>query len=361
MQDYIDSAELVRSGRRRWLWVLAGVLLVLLIVGRTALADWVDLLWFQSLGYGEVFWKTLGLELGVFAIFSVVTFLLLYGASVVVRRAHQADMPSEHAIIIAGRRVSLSVAPALRWISLIVSAVIALLTGLALAPEWPTLALFWYAPKGLGAVADPVFGRGLEFFLFTLPAWQLIDTWLLTLALAMCAVALLFLVITSGARSVENRRFSVAASPWRGLSLTGSFLLLVLAVTVYVDRFAQLLEHHTLFDGVTYTDAHVTIPGLLIVCVALLLGAALAAVNGVRESRGTWIAAAVAPAAVCYLALGIVGWYVSSFVVKPNQLVREGPYIAHNIELTRRAFGLDKFQQSEFPAETTVDATDPRA
>ena len=359
MQDYIDSAELTRSGRRRWLLVLAGVLLVALIVARTVLSDWVDLLWFESLGYGGVFWKTLALELGVFAIFSVVTFCLLYGASIVVRRAHQADMPSEHAIVIAGRRVSLSVAPALRWISLIVAAGIAVLTGLAMAPEWPTLALFWYAPKGLGTAADPVFGRPLEFFLFTLPAWELIDTWLLTLALAMCAVAVLFLVITSGARSVENRRFSVAAAPWRGLSLTGAFLLLVLAITVYVDRFEQLLEHHTLFDGVTYTDAHVTIPGLLIVCVALLLGAALAAYNAVRESRGVLIVAAVVPAAVCYFLLGIVGWYVGSFIVKPNQLVREGPYIAHNIELTRRAYGLDKFQQSEFPAETTVDATDP--
>jgi uncharacterized membrane protein (UPF0182 family) len=50
---------------------------------------------------------------------------------------------------------------------------------------------------------------------------------------------------------------------------------------------------------------------------------------------------------------------VSSFIVKPNELVREEPYIAYNIAATRAAFGLDKFVRSEFPAETTVDATDP--
>jgi len=54
-----------------------------------------------------------------------------------------------------------------------------------------------------------------------------------------------------------------------------------------------------------------------------------------------------------------VGWYVGNFVVKPNELVRERPYIEHNIEMTRQAFALDKFQQREFPAETTVGATDP--
>jgi uncharacterized membrane protein (UPF0182 family) len=46
-------------------------------------------------------------------------------------------------------------------------------------------------------------------------------------------------------------------------------------------------------------------------------------------------------------------------MVKPNELVREEPYISHNLEMTRRAHGLDRFSQREFPAETTVDATDP--
>jgi hypothetical protein len=55
----------------------------------------------------------------------------------------------------------------------------------------------------------------------------------------------------------------------------------------------------------------------------------------------------------------VVGWYVGNFVVKPNELVREQPYIAHNIEMTRQAYGLDRFLQSEFPAETSVEATEP--
>jgi hypothetical protein len=62
---------------------------------------------------------------------------------------------------------------------------------------------------------------------------------------------------------------------------------------------------------------------------------------------------------LCYVGVGIVGWYVTSFVVKPNELVREQPYIANNIEMTRHAYGLDSFAQRQFPAETTVDATDP--
>ncbi len=43
---------------------------------------------------------------------------------------------------------------------------------------------------------------------------------------------------------------------------------------------------------------------------------------------------------------GIIGWYVTSFVVKPNELVRESPYITNNIEMTRQAYGLDRVRRS---------------
>ena len=78
-----------------------------------------------------------------------------------------------------------------------------------------------------------------------------------------------------------------------------------------------------------------------------------------RGPRAKLLVASVVPAVVCYLVLSLVGWYVSNFIVKPNELVRETPYIANNIKLTQQAYGLDQFPQREFPAETTVDAADP--
>jgi uncharacterized membrane protein (UPF0182 family) len=345
-------------GRRRIL-LLAALALGVLFCGRIGLSYWVDLLWFQSLGYGEVFWKSIGLQSAGFLFFAVATFLILYGAFSAIQRSHEADLPRAREIVFGGRSINFSVEPVLRIMSLCLSIVIACIAGLALMAEWPTLALFWYAPHATGSVADPIFGKPLNFYLFTLPAWQLVNSWLVTLAIAVCVVALLFLGVTSGARSLAKRKITYAPSPWRGLSITVSFLLLVLAMKVYVDRFQLLLEHHTIFDGATYTDAHITVHGLLIVCVALVFGAAISGYNAFRHSSGGRIAAAILPAAICYGALGIVGWYVGSFIVKPNELVREGPFIAHNIDMTRQAYGLNHFAQREFPAETTVAAADP--
>jgi hypothetical protein len=268
-------------------------------------------------------------------------------------------LPSDHEIVIAGQPVNLSVEPALGVVAFCAALLIAGVTGTTMMEEWPTLALFWYAPPDAGSAADPIFGMPIGFFLFTLPAWHLIVNWLLTLSVITTALAVLFLLVTSGARALDKRRSNYGSSPWRGLSITTSFLLLILAINIYVDRFNRLLEHHTIFEGVTYTDAHVVLTGLLIVCAALVLGAAMAAVNAFRQPRGRWLVAATIPAALCYVVLGVVGWYVGNFVVKPNQLVREQPYIAHNIEMTRQAYGLDRFLEREFPAETSVEATEP--
>ncbi len=349
-----------RRRRRRVLLIMA-VLVGIVFGGRSALSYYVDVLWFGSLGYGDVFWKTLSLKWGIFAAFAAATFLILYGSFLALKRAHLPDLPSGHTILIGGQPVKLPVEPVLHLIALGVSLAIAAATGAGMMVEWPTLALFWYAPRTAGSVSvfDPIFGKSLSFFLFTLPAWQLIAGWLLTLAVIACILAAFFILITGGSRVLSGHLSRYVALPWRGLSITFAFLLLIVAMRVYISRFELLLDDHTIFGGVTYTDAHIRVTGMLIVCAALVLGAVIAVINAVRAPRGRWLIAAILPAAICYVALQGVAWYVSSFIVKPNELVREKPYIVYNTDLTRQAYGLNRVSQREFPAETTVEATDP--
>ncbi len=360
MPESIDwpAPHQTRPRRRRFLFILA-IVGGIVFGGRAVLSYYMDVLWFGSLGYGHVFWKTLSLQWGIFLAFTAITFLILYGSFLALKRAHLPDLPTGHTIYIGGQPLKLPVEPVLRLIALGVSLVIAIATGAGMMAEWPTLALFWYAPSTTGGLVDPIFGKPLNFFLFALPAWQLIAGWMLTLAVIICLLAALFILITGGSRVLAGRLSRHVTLPWRGVSIGLAFLLLILALRVYLGRFEQLFEDHTIFGGVTYTDAHVTLTGLLVVCAALIFGAVIAMVNAVREPRGRWLVAAVLPAAVCYVGLQAVAWYVSSFIVKPNELVREQPYIGHNIDMTRRAYGLDRVSQREFPADTTIDAADP--
>jgi uncharacterized protein len=359
MLESIDWPRTHSPRRRGRLLLILAVLAGIVFGGRTALSYYVDVLWFGSLDYGDVFWKTLSLQSGIFTAFAAATFVILYGSFLALKRAYLPDLPSGQTIFIGRQAVRLPVEPVLRLIAIGISLVIAAATAAGVMADWPTLALFWYAPRTTGGVVDPIFGKPLTFFLFTLPAWQLILGWLLTLAVIICVLAVFFVLISGGTRVLTGRRSSYVTPPWRGLSITLALLLMILAMRAYVSRFERLFDEHTIFGGVTYTDAHVMLTGMLVVCAALIVGAAIAAFNAVTVPRRRWLVAAILPAAVCYVALQIVGWYVSSFIVKPNELVREQPFIAHNIDMTRQAYGLNRVSQREFPAETTVEAADP--
>src|SRR5262249_54958551 len=306
-----ESIEWQRRPPRRRRFLLIVVLIAILVLGsRTALSYYVDALWFGSLGYGDVFRKTLSLQWAVFVTFFAATFLILYGWFRTLRWAYQPDLPNGGIIVIGRQPVKLPVERILSLIVLVVLLVIAVAAGAGMMAEWPTFALYWYGPRASGEVADPIFGKPLHFYLFTLPVWQSITSWLLMLAVIASVTAFFFILITGSTRVLAGLRGSSLPLPWRRFSIAFAFLLLILSMRLSIGRFDALFDQHTIFGGVTYTDAHVTLTGLLVVCAALILGAAIAGVNLVAAPRMRWLAAAVVPAVICYLALQVIGWYV---------------------------------------------------
>jgi hypothetical protein len=341
--------------RRRGRLLLLAAIALVLFGGGTALSYYVDALWFESLGFADVFWKTLSLQSTVFTAFTVATFVLLYAAYVALK-PDQLDLTSGP-ILINGQPLRLPVEPVLRLIAIIASAVLAVVTGLGMMAEWTTFALYVHQVPAAGAAVDPIFGRPTTFYLFTLPVWQLIAGWATTLAVIIAIVAAFFAVVAGGTRTLV-RNSATRGSSLRGASIAAAALLLTFAAQAYLGRFDLLMEDHTIFAGVTYTDAHILVPGMLYVSIALVFGAIVCAVNAVAAPRLRWMIAALAPAVIIYALTTIVAWYVNGFVVKPNELVRERPYITNNIAATQAAFLLDKIAQAPFPAEPGIDAID---
>jgi len=95
---------------------------------------------------------------------------------------------------------------------------------------------------------------------------------------------------------------------------------------------------------------------MLVVAAALVLGAAIVLARSIVQPNIMWFGVALVPAAVCYVGVGLTASYVNNFIVKPNQLQRERPYIANNIKMTQLAFGLDRIEQHPFPADGGVEA-----
>ncbi|HEY2590862.1 MAG TPA: UPF0182 family protein, partial [Steroidobacteraceae bacterium] len=336
------------------LWAIVALVAVLYGFSSTV-SYYVDAIWFASLGYAAVFWTRIDLEFAVFGAFAAATFAALYGAYRALAPP-RLDELVEGTILINRQRRTIPIGPLLNFAALVGALVIAVEVGVSMAGEWSRFALWWFAPQG-GRPLDPIFQRPLGFYLFTLPVWELIVGWLLVLAVIGCILAAAFLGLTAAARMLPVRRtLADQGTAWRKLSATVAFLLLVLAAKAYLARFERLFADDTIFSGVNYTDAHVMLGGLMVVSFALLAGAIYAAVCSIRLQDPRWLVTSVLPAAVCWLVVEGIGAYVSGFVVKPNQLERERPFIAHNIEMTRAAYGLDRIERHPFPADAGLEA-----
>ncbi len=349
----IDIDPNPRKPWRRWL-MLALLPLAFLLV--RALSLYVESLWYGSLGYAAVFWYTIKLKVLLCAGVALLTFALLRGVCWLLERSFAAHLPARRAIVLQTQTLVINPALWLRRAGWVAALVIGLGYGLSMTDDWQTFALYFNHTAAAGV--DPIFGKSVTFYLFALPVYQLITAWLSFLAFVVIVAAALYAVAcalpgtASAAAQAATRRTS-----WTAVSLALGGLLLTFAANAYLSRFPYLWEDHASFSGVTYTEANYLLPGLLLGAIALALAALLIIGNGLTKQRVSWFAAALAlPLATYVIAALIVPSYIQSFVVKPNELDRETPFIQHNIEATRRAFGLEKVEARSFEAEPQTAA-----
>src|SRR5271156_198644 len=361
MNKNIGRGDIVINTRRRRRTVRLTLLVALGVVffgASTAASYYVDALWFESLGLASVFWTRLDLEAATFAAFALATFFVVYGVFRVLKPDRLDDLIAS-TLLVNRRPMRLPIDRVLKLVGLGSSLALAAIIGSSMAARWVTLALYWRAPRRADML-DPLFGRSLDFYLFTLPALRLISGWLLPLSVVASLIAGAFVAVMGGAGIFAQWRPSaVQTGLWRGFSASLAAFFVMLAVRAYLGRFELLFQEGTIFSGVTYTEAHVTLGGTLVVCVALILGAVIASAAAVRAPRPRWLLAVPLPVIACYLSVGGVRWYVSGFIVAPNQLVRERPFIAQNIERTRRAYALARIETPPFPADTGIETVEP--
>lgn len=354
------DAKVIEVGpprRRRWkIWIVVAALLLFLSFSRI-LSVYISALWFDSLGYSSVYWYIFKLKLALFAGSAVLTALLLSATFLLFQRLFGAVAFENRTIILNNQPFQFSPAKFIRPLGWIVSALFGLIYGFNLKEHWRQFALFSNQPASTSY--DPVFGKSLSFYLFSLPFYDLLSSWLLgvTFIILCAAVAYSLLGLPQTVLKPSVRWSSGAA--FRAVCCALALFLLVLSWRTYLSRFPFLWEDHPTFSGVTYTEAHYTLPALLILSVVLIVAAIILLVNAFALRRFSLLLVAIAlPVATYIIAVLLIPSYIQSFIVKPNELDRETPYITYNIEWTRKGFGLDQIELRDYQAENSVEALD---
>jgi len=342
--------------RRLKIWIVVAALLLLLSLSRI-LSIYVSALWFGSLGYSSVYWYVLKTKLALFAGSALITALLLSATFLLFQRLFGAYAFENRTIILNNQPFQFSPAKFIRPLGWVIAAFFGLIYGFKLKEHWRQFALFWNQPAS--NVYDPIFGKSLSFYLFSLPLYDLISSWLLGVTFIILCAALAYSLLGLPQTVLKpSVRWSSGAA-FRAVCVALALFLLALSWQAYLSRFPFLWEDHSIFSGVTYTEAHYTLPALLIVSVALIIAAVILLVNGFAVRRFSVLLIALAlPLAAYLIGVVLVPTYIQGFIVKPNELDRESLYITHNIEWTRRGFGLDQIELREFAADPSVGALD---
>ena len=328
------------------------VLLVFLFLGR-AISLYTDWLWFHEVGFSRVFTTVLTFELTLGIVFGGLFALLLYlNVKLASRAPGYADIAEPSVINLPSPDL---VDPLLRRWLLPAAIVLGFFASSHAAGHWKSFLLFLnWVPFG---IEDPVFNRDIGFYVFRLPAITALYNWLnFTLALTFLATASTYFVYrgvlyTPQAISLTNRART-------HLLILIAAILLVKAGGYLLDTFELLYSARGAAFGASYADVNASLPTLRFMALLALIATGLCLMQIYRPGF-RYILVGVGSLLVAHVAgLNLYPSLLQRFRVVPNEIAAERPFIQRSIEFTRRAYGLDKVETVEFPAEEKLTAAD---
>jgi len=312
---------------------------------------WLNYAWFQKLGYEQVYTKILWTKIELWFTFFII-FLAFAGINILT--AFRKGGIQSFQIQQAGVPVTIN-----KKVGAIVALIALLILGLIMArnasAKWELVLRFLH--KTDFNTQDPLFGRDFSFYVFTFPLYLFLKSWALgTVILTIIAVGFLYLI--AGKVSFTPGGVTVSDQVKKHILFLVMLIAIIIAWNYWLKMFQLLFSKRGLIFGAGFTDIKVVRP-MYFLMIALSLFTVYLVYRGYKQAKfklpligyGVLIGGAI-------LLTGIVPGIVQQLVVKPNELVKELPYIKYNIDYTRLAYGLDKIEKKPFPVSDTLTAED---
>jgi uncharacterized membrane protein (UPF0182 family) len=345
----------MRSERlTRWIVALIFLLLVfapLFSSGVSLLVDWI---WFRHEGFDVLYTTVLKTQIALSA-WCGIGFVILVGLNLLIARAisHRAgyhlyprmiEFPALDRFTAIFRRVI--------WVGVVL---VGYFVGEWATGQWLNYLLASH-PVHM-ADADPLFGINLSFYMFRLPFIWFLYHYALAILIA-CLLSAACLYFVEGGVWVTPRGASMARGARAHLMALGGLIFLLFAYRARLGMYDLLYSPRGVIHGAGYTDVHATLPVLwilLVVCVATALSLFAGARLGTFKPA---IASVIALIVVAIVGRAIYPALIQQYIVTPNELAKEEPYIARAIKFTRKAYALDRFDYRSFPArhDLTLDS-----
>ncbi len=341
---------------RRTLWIVLGVGFFGLLVLRSLAGLWTDYLWYSSVGHVGVWttlvftrlWLVLAASLVAFGIFWANLYIVDHLSP---RSGVAPGSPDEELLM----RYQTWIGPRSGRVRLAIAAFFGILIGLGASAWWQNWLLF--SKGGSFGLADPIFNHDIGLYVFDVPFMRDVFSWSfqLLLVLTLIVVAAHYL---NGGINVQGAGSRTSSGVKAHISILLAILVLLKAVGYQLDKWDLLYSGRGQVFGASYTDVNAQVPALNLLILISIVAAVILLVN--LWFRG-WTLPVVAVGLWLLTSIIVGGVYpalVQRLTVQPDEVNKEAPYVAYNIEYTREAFGLSDVEVAPFAASQDLTTDD---
>ncbi|MCK4245477.1 MAG: UPF0182 family protein [Candidatus Omnitrophica bacterium] len=341
--------------KRKVGWVLAGLLFLLLVTNRALINFYVNFIWFKTLNYLPVFTKIFFTRIEIALLFSLLFFFPLYlNLLLAARLSPSSDQDFLERFQIPPElyqlRNLLKILTEPRFL-LFFSLFIGFLVGISQMNRWGTV-LSYFNRVNVG-IADPIFQKDIGFYLFSLPFFSFIQNWLSGSIFFIILLTLAFYGF-KGAIKMEFSRLRVEQYVKNHILILIAVFILLKAWQYRLNIYGLLFSSQGVVFGAGYADIHARLIALKVLSVLSIL----CAVSIFTFLRQRTIKPALygigALIGVSLIMQAIYPAILQKTVVEPNEVLKESPYIEHNIKYTTLAYGLTKIKERKFPLKETL-------
>ena len=334
--------------------IVAAFLLFAVLVGIAGyLEKW---LWMRQLDYTGIFWTLLSVQWAMLCSAFVFAFLFLWinlnqsaKNSGAFRRVGRPWGFASLSRADAVTQTNIELSPRLlKAVVVLISVCVALFLAVSYYAEWDTYLRFRYG--GSFGVSDPLFGVDVGFYIFHLPFYVLLQGFMtlltiLTLVIVLSTYLFLGLLQTNG-----SGRIAIGGSATAHLSVLLFILVANFGWGFYLDHYELVYSTLGVVYGAGYAADHVTRVALWIMVGVSAVACVLLALNVFRPRVRMLAVGAGVYVALWAIGVLLVPFFFQKFFVQPSELALETPYLKNYIDFTRKAFQLDKIQETSYPA-----------
>ena len=310
-----------------------------------------EIWWFDTVGFTGVFWTRLTWQILIWVATLVVYILFLWGNY----RLAMRDKPQSHLRLIINGNWNIYSKGIVNYSALIIISLVGLIAASSSIDSWETVLKYLHS-SSFGS-SEPIFGQDIGFYVFRLPLYELIYTWLWGLIISAAIASSLVYGFNGSISSAPMARMGVRISKSARihLSLLGSAIAFLLGWGFWLARYKLLYSPEGAVFGAGYTDVNAR----LIAYQLLSILAVVVAVLLIVSTRQRTIILPLGGIGLFFVTLVLANhlypWFTQKFVVNPNELVKEKPYIQHNIKFTQAAYHLDDVQRQNYAAEANLN------